>query len=484
MSLPRSAPSAQGVDASLVLSFLDAVQERGIDLHSLAIARHGHAVARGWWQPYAADRVQLLYSVSKSLTATAIGFLVQEGRLGLGDPILRHLPDPGRDFHERWRHVTVRHCLTMTVGHDVDAWGTVVGQSALSSGTDGGGVDWVRLVLGIAPDHEPGTTFTYNQVATYLLSAAITHLTGQRVAEVLRPRLFDPLGIDEVWWHSDPWGRDLGFTGAHLTTDDLLSFTQFCLDRGRWRGRSLLREAWFDEASRPFGPANRDPAANPDWNRGYGYSFWSARHGYRGDGAFGQFAIVLPERDAAIAITSQHTDMQEILDLVWEHLLPALGGGGNATADAQLESRLASLVSRPLGGGALGPEFAAFGRSEGAVGLPAAYAAVSVRRDGPAHLLGLERNGEWLEVRVGEGEWLESVVVADGLQLPLAASGGWVDEDLFRAEVLVIETPHRFRVEARLRSGDADLVWAVEPLMGRDPLWLAVRRSPTNPTSI
>jgi CubicO group peptidase (beta-lactamase class C family) len=476
MSLPRSAPSAQGVDASLVLSFLDALHERGIDLHSLAIARHGHVVARGWWEPYAADRIHLLYSLSKSLTATAIGFLRQEGRLGLGDPILRHLPDPGREFHERWRHVTVKHCLTMTVGHDVDAWGSVMEQSTLPSAV---GADWVRLALAIAPDHEPGTTFTYNQVATYLLSAAVTQLTGQRVAEFLRPRLFEPLGIDDVWWHTDPWGRDLGFSGAHLRSDDLLSFTQFCLDRGRWRGRSLLDEAWFDEATRPFGPPNRDPDANPDWSCGYGYSFWSARHGYRGDGAFGQFAIVLPERDAAIAITSQHTNMQEILDLVWEHLLPAFGGGGTVAADVALDSRLASLASQPLGGGALGPELAVFGRSRVASGLPATYAAVSVCRDGPAHLLGLERSGEWLEVRVGAGEWLDSVIVADGLELPLAASGGWVDEDLFRAEVLVIETPHRFRGEGRLRSGDADLDWVVEPLTGRDPLWLAVRGSPT-----
>ena len=475
MSLPESAPSAQGVDAARVIAFLDAVRDGGIELHSLAVARHGRAVARGWWQPYAADRVHLLYSVSKSLTATAIGFLVQEGRLDLSDPILRHLPDPGRGFHERWRHVTVRHCLTMTVGHDQDAWGEVLERSAAPEAR---GTDWVRLALEVVPEHEPGTTFTYNQVATYLLSAAVTHLTGQRVVGVLRPRLFDPLGFGEVRWHTDPTGRDLGFTGAHLTTDDLLAFSQFQLDRGRWQGRSLLDAAWFEEATRPYGPPNRDPGVNPDWDCGYGFSFWRARHGYRGDGAFGQFAIVLPEHDAAIAITSEHTDMQQILDAIWRHLLPALGGGGSPEADAALRERLARLGSPPLGGDALGPEFAAFGRHD-AAGLPPAYTAVSVRRDGGGHVLGLEREGDWLEVRVGQGEWLESSLAADGQLVPVVASGGWVEEDVFRAEVVLIETPHRFRVEARLRSGDADLLWREEPFMGRDPLWLAVRTPTT-----
>lgn len=473
--MPRSAPSAQSVDAAHVIAFLDTVRDRGIGLHSVALARHGHVVARGWWEPYSADRVHLLYSVSKSLTATAIGFLVQEGRLRLDDPIVAHLPEPGRGYHERWERVTVRHCLSMTVGHDVDPWERM---KELIAGPEGG-ADWVQLALQIAPEHEPGTTFTYNQVATYLLSAAVTQLTGERVVDVLRHRLFDPIGIGDVWWHTDPSGRDLGFTGAHLTTDDLLAFAQFCLDRGRWRGLRLLGEAWFEEATRPFGPRNRVPDVKPDWDRGYGYSFWGASHGYRADGAFGQFAIVLPEQDAVVAITAEHAMMQDILDAVWEHLLPALGGGGSAAADEELARRLAGLALPAGSGGALGPEFAVFGRSE-VPGLPASYAGVSVRHDGPGHLLGLERDGVWHEtIRVGDGEWLASSLTADGQELPVMASGGWVEEDVFRAEVLVVETPHRFRVEARLRSGDADLVWNEAPLNARDPLWLAVRLAPS-----
>ena len=101
--------------------------------------------------------------------------------------------------------------------------------------------------------------------------------------------------------------------------------------------------------------------------------------------------------------------------------------------------------------------------------------AVSVTREGPGHVLGLSRKGEWVRVPVAHGAWREGEMVAGGARLPVVSSGGWVDEDTFRAEVIAIETPHRFRVEARLRSADADLTWRMVPLTGYDPMWLSTR---------
>lgn len=61
-----------------------------------------------------------------------------------------------------------------------------------------------------------------------------------------------------------------------------------------------------------------------DWDQGYGFQFWRCRHGaYRGDGAFGQFCIVLPDYDAVIAITADTRDMQAELNVVWDKLLSA-----------------------------------------------------------------------------------------------------------------------------------------------------------------
>jgi hypothetical protein len=168
--------------------------------------------------------------------------------------------------------------------------------------------------------------------------------------------------------------------------------------------------------------------------------------------------------------------MQSTLDALWSHLVPAIGGSGSAAADEKLAERLAGLEIPAMTGEALGPEYAEFNRS-GSSDLASDYTAVSVTREGADHVLALSRRGEWVRVPVGHGVWRESEMVAGGATLPVVASGGWVDEDTFRAEVIAIETPHRFRIEARLRSADADLTWRMVPLTGYDPMWLSTRWS-------
>jgi CubicO group peptidase (beta-lactamase class C family) len=481
VSLPRSTPSAQGVDATGILALVDAAERDHLGLHSLMVVRHGHVVAEGWWRPYAASRVHLAYSLSKTVTATAVGFLVQEGRLSLDDRVLDHFPELDRSaVAPGWEDVRVRHCLSMTVGHEQDAWSQVFDRMSGSDFGDTG--DWVPRVFATTPTRTPGTVFAYNQVATYLLSVIVGRVAGVGLAEMLRPRLLAPLGLPDIPWHRDPAGRELGFTGSHLTTEAIASIAQLYLDRGRWQGRQLLSEAWVDEATRAFGPLNEDPGADDDWRRGYGYSFWMQRVGYRGDGAYGQFLVVLPEHDTVVAITAEQARMQSTLDLLWEHLVPAIGRGGPAgsgeseAADRALAERLAGLEIPAMSGDALGPDHAEFSRAS-ASDLAADYTAVSVTRDGADFVLGLNRRGVWLRVPVGRGLWREGEIVAGGATLPVVASGGWVDEDTFRAEVIAIESPHRFRIEARLRSSDADLTWRMVPLTGYDPLWLATRWS-------
>jgi CubicO group peptidase (beta-lactamase class C family) len=476
VTLARSRPSAQGVDALGLIAFLDAAERDDLGLHSLIVARHGQVVAEGWWRPYAADRVHLGYSLSKTLTATAVGFLVQEGRLTLDDLVLDHFPEIDRAaVPPGWLDVRIRHCLSMTVGHEQDAWGEVFERM---SGADWRGPqDWVPRVFATAPVHEPGTFFAYNQVATYLLAVIVRQLAGVGIAEVLRPRLLVPLGLPDIPWHRDPLGRELGFTGAHLTTEAIASIAQLYLDRGWSQGHQLLTDAWVEEATVGFGPLNTDPGADEDWRRGYGYSFWIQRYGFRGDGAYGQYLVVLPDHDAVVAITSEVARMQSTLDALWEHVVPAIGGPGTPDVEDALLDRLAALEIPPLGGDALGPEYAEFTRSVDS-DLADEYLAVSVAREGADHVLGLNRAGEWLSIPVGVGEWRESELVGAGATLPVVASGGWVDEDTYLAEVIVIESPHRFRVEASLRGADAALMWRMVPLTGYDPLWLATRWAP------
>ena len=209
----------------------------------------------------------------------------------------------------------VRHLLSMSTGHDQDTTGRLRA-----------GGDWVRAFLALPVEHAPGTHFVYNSGATYLISAIVQKATGQTLLEFLGPRLFGPLGIAAPTWESSPQRINVGGWGLSLTTEDIARFGLLYLQDGEWNGVRLLPAGWVAEATSAQVPNGDDP--NSDWAQGYGFQFWRCRHGaYRGDGAFGQFCIVLPEQEAVVAITAGSGDMGGILGLVWEHLLPALGPG-------------------------------------------------------------------------------------------------------------------------------------------------------------
>lgn len=462
--LPESSPSQHGVDASGISAFLDAVKD--IELHSLMILRHGHVIASGWWEPYGPGRPHLLYSLSKSFTATAAGLAVAEGLLDLDAPVLSYFPELDTGVTDpRSRGMLVRHIASMSSGHLADTWA-----AACEAAPD----QPVRGFLGLPPERDPGTIFTYNQSCTYTLATIIQRVTGQPLTGYLRPRLLDPVGIAAADWDEYPPGQALGFTGLYTTTDAIARLGELYLRGGRWHDRQVIPAAWVAEATRPH--VATVPDATPDWRQGYGFQFWMSRHGYRGDGAFGQFCLVLPEQDAVIAMTAGAMDMQAVLSAVWDHALPALGapGEGSADADAALAKRLATLrlpvpasPARPPGSW---PESAS-----ALIGFTPAggicEAQPSLRRvEAGEGRVTLSEDALSLDLRLTEG-WH----VTDG-PVPAAASGGWADAGTLDIDVVFLETPHQLALTCSLADRTFRARWRTGPLRPVDSL--ARMRSP------
>src|SRR5580704_18101719 len=339
-SLPRSTPADQRVDPAAILAFLDAVDERpDIEMHSLMVVRNGRVVAEGWWAPYNAGRPQLLYSLSKSFTSTAAAFAQAEGLLDLDDTVVSHFAEFAADITDpRSRSVKVRHVASMAAGHTREVLGEALERDREEP---------VRGFLLIPPDRDPGTVFAYSQPCTYTLASIIQRNAGMSLTRYLRPRLFDPLGIGHVGWHTFPPGREQGFSGLHARTEDIAKLGQLYLQQGRWEGTQLIAKEWVAEATSVQVSNPQQP--HPDWQQGYGFQFWRSRHGYRGDGAFGQFCLVLPEYDAVVALLGQSSDTQALLDLVWRELLPAFRESphSGAPTDRLLEERMGNLKLEP-----------------------------------------------------------------------------------------------------------------------------------------
>jgi hypothetical protein len=389
----------------------------------------------------------VLYSLSKSFTSTAVGLAIAEGKLSVNDEVLKFFPDEApAQPSANLRAMRVRDLLRMSAGHQTEAalFGAV--DSSMRTAT------WVKRFFAHSVAFKPGTHFLYNSPATYMLSAIVSKVTGQSVLEYLGPRLFEPLGIERPTWVASPEGISAGAYGLDARTEDIAKLGLLYLQHGNWNGKQVIPAAWVDSATAR--QTSNGSAPTSDWDQGYGFQFWRSRHGYRGDGAFGQYMLVLPQYDAVVAITSGVRDMQAVMNLVWDKLLPAMSADSlptNATARGALQARLASLSVKLAPGRASAPLATRVSRRW--------YDVADNDRGIKAIALDLTPASSALLVRTGAGEsrtplgmgsWAKSAKgFASGMErflaVPsepaIAASGAWSSDSTFSVKLIAPQTP-------------------------------------------
>jgi CubicO group peptidase (beta-lactamase class C family) len=433
-ALPRSRPEAQGISSAAILGFVEAADRQIDSLNSFMLVRHGQVVAEGWWSPYGPESAHELFSLSKSFTSTAVGLAVAEGRMSIDDTVLSFFPeDTPPEPQNNLKAMRVRDLLCMSTGHEKEP---PAGRDKVS----------VKAFLEQPVPFKPGTHFLYNTAATFVLSAIVQKATGQTLLEFLRPRLFQPLGIDHPSWEANLQGISLGGYGLSIGTEDIARFGQLYLQRGKWGGKQLVPAEWVDAASGRQTSNGSNPKS--DWDQGYGFQFWRCRHGaYRGDGAFGQYCIVLPEEDAVLAITSGLKDMQEVLNLVWDKLLPAMERERlpeNPEAQKKLDERLRTLVLRMPAGAATSPVLARIsGKRYAFPPNDQNLEAVTVEAGGPDTVnVVVRQDGVDQRFACRPGRWERGRhVLGSGPERAMAASGAWTSEDTLVAKLCFYETP-------------------------------------------
>jgi len=454
VELTRATPESTGLSSANILSFVEAVEAASLELHSLMILKDHQVVAEGWWNPYRREDIHLLYSLSKSFTSTAIGFAVQDGLVSIDDTLISIFPDETpKKPSENLKAMKVRHLLSMSTGHDVDNMST-----DMVDREDG---DWVRGFLAREVVHEPGTHFLYNNGSSYTLSAIVKKVTGLSALDYLKPRLLDPIGIVDAVWPTCPKGASIGASELRITTESILRFGQFYLDRGVWAGQRLLNEGWFDLAT-SFQVSNGDDG-DSDWAQGYGFQFWRCRHNcFRGDGAFGQFCIVIPEFNMVVAITSSTGDMQAVMNLVWEHLLLKATNKPlteyTCTQEA-LQQKLRSLVLPGPAGKTVSPAVAKvagkmFKRSSGGGDINSCIFDFE-----PAGCTFTMRSAEGdRSIRAGAGYWAWGTTSIEGnIGRRIAAIGGWTTGDTYEMKIRYTESPSGITIVSKFEDGKVDV---------------------------
>jgi hypothetical protein len=339
-SLPGSVPEAEGVSSRAIITFLDSAATSRHEFHSFMFLRHGRVIAEGWWNPFRPDLKHTLYSTSKSFTCTAVGLAVKEKKLSIDDKVISFFPESLPDTVSPFlAKLKIKDLLSMSAGQRREP------------STTGSG--WVKAYLETPVVNEPGTKYRYSSLASFMLSAIVQKVTGEKVIDYLTPRLFNPLGIEGADWETNPEGINTGGWGLRLKTEDLAKFGQLYLQKGKWNGKQILPEKWVEEATSlkiyqnpDLSQSKRD--SSNDSMQGYCYQFWRARHNsYMANGAFGQFILIMPEKDAIVVFTAESSDMWGELDLVWKYLYPGIKNESlpeDEKSVVELKERLASLA--------------------------------------------------------------------------------------------------------------------------------------------
>lgn len=239
-------------------------------------------------------------SCTKSVMSCLMGMLWDQGLLDLETPIAEYFPqlvdDPDKS------QITVAQVLSFTSGLEwleLTAW----------NGGFGGMLEadsWVDFVLEQPMVTEPGVTFNYHTGGSHLLSAIFTQIAGVPAEAYAREHLFEPLGMTDVHWFSDPEGITSGGFGIQMTTGDALRFGSLYLHGGKVGEEQIISQAWIDlstathsEGMTAFGK--------------YGYQWWTRTFyteppvdSYFAMGYAGQYIVVIPALDAVIVVNADY----------------------------------------------------------------------------------------------------------------------------------------------------------------------------------
>ena len=453
LGFPESTPEEQGISSEAILDFVHTLEEKIDAVHSFMLIRHGHQIAQGWWAPYDAQTPHLMHSLSKSFTSTAIGLAIGEGKLSLDDPVSFFFPDYLPDSQTyNLKAMRIRDLITMNTGHMEEPW--AFGQE-----------NWAKFFLNSDIPLKPGTHFKYNSMATYMLSAIIQKVTGEQLVDYLSPRLFDPLGIPKPHWDECPLGINTGGWGLRIRTEDIAKLGQLYLQKGVWQGKRVLSKEWVEMASSKQTSNGSNP--DNDWEQGYGFQFWRCRHNcYRGDGAMGQFCIVIPDHDAVVAITSGVNDMGAVMQVVWDKLLPAMKPEAlppHSKALDALKQKTDNLNLAPVTGEAKSPiakkiQKKAFSLLNNDLGVN--YISFHLDKKEPYLSIEMEHGTE--QVAIGWGKFQRSKIThhlphLKNVPSDVAASGAWIDPQTYQLKMYLVETPARMTYTFHFK--EAKMTW-------------------------
>lgn len=299
------------VNAPAFIDFVKKCAETDVSIHSFRYLRNGSLAVGADFAPYSGDEKMHVYSLSKSFTSMAVGIAVDEGLLSLDECMCDIFPDKmPASISENLSQMTLRDVITMQSGHEACVFNRVLSSD-----------DSLGAFFSADVKYKPGTKFVYNTAGTMVCGAAVTRRSGESLVDYLDKRLFSRLGIEKPYWERTVDGLCYGGVGLHIDADSIAKFGQMLVDRGVYEGKRIVSAEYIDDASSSHSLDINNGSV--DWVSGYGYQLWLNNKntgGYRGDGAFGQLCIVLPEKREVFVMLCECSNMQSELNVILDFM--------------------------------------------------------------------------------------------------------------------------------------------------------------------
>lgn len=260
-------------------------------------------------------------SISKSIQAICVGLAIEEGffPLGVNEPIFKYITNRVNEDNiniEYLKELTLRHLLTLTMGHsersmNSDQMKTLEGK------------DLLDFLLNFPMTHKAGSFFLYTNPPAYLMSYIFQTITGKKVLDYAKEKIFEPLGIENVTWKESEQGYNMGCTGIEISAQDLMKIGVLLLNKGEYNGNQIVSQKWISEMSRAQVPTPKmfdEKRVLPKF--AYGYNIWVCENGnFYGDGTDGQYLIIVPKKKMVIVTFGFQSNMKPITECLKDIIL-------------------------------------------------------------------------------------------------------------------------------------------------------------------
>lgn len=324
-NLNFSPPGKQGMDSQILDSALVQAELTGF-IDALLVIRNGFIIAEKYYNGYDQFTPHHVMSVTKSFLSAMVGIALREGFISsLDEKVMDYFPEYVYYIKdERKYDITIRHLLTMRMGINKE-------ENNLFQVLEKD--NWIKSTIELPLYYKPGEKFSYNSLATHLLSAILTKTSNMSSLDFANKFLLKFMRIDIDHWSQDPQGYYFGGSEMFFTPREMAALGYLYLKKGKLNGFQIVPSDWIMASlTKTWNNDSPEWGVLTDYN--YGYLWWigkiNGHNLFMALGHGGQTVITFPDLNLIVVSTADYNvgwdenQTRPILKIIAKYILSAL----------------------------------------------------------------------------------------------------------------------------------------------------------------